>query len=179
MPRDGSGTYAAPSSSWNPGIDGQTAATSDWNALLADLATALSGSIAADGETPTTALIPFEYGIGVAPGSIEEPAIQITGDPTTGIYAPVAGQLAWVCEGANVLELSASGLTAGQAATFSNTLTASANASIAGEAGTLGFYGAAGTTKPTVTGAKGGDAALGSLISALSALGLITDATSA
>ena len=107
------------------------------------------------------------------------PAIQITGDPTTGIYAPAAGQLALVCEGSNVLELTASGLSAGQAATFSNTLTASGNAQVAGAAGTLGFYGAAGTTKPTVSGAKGGNTALGALIGALAGLGLITDATSA
>jgi hypothetical protein len=179
MPRNGSGTYAAPGSSWNPGIDGQPAQTSDWNALLADMAQALSLSIASDGETPTTALVPFAYGIGVAPGSIGSPAIQITGDPTTGIYAPAAGRLALVCEGSNVLTLQAAGLTAGQAATFSSTLTASANASLAGAGGTLGFYGSVGTPRLTVSGAKGGNAALGSLISALSALGLITDATSA
>jgi hypothetical protein len=179
MPRNGSGTYAAPGSSWNPGIDGQSATTADWNALLADLAQALTLSTASDGETPTTALIPFAYGIGVEPGSITSPAIQITGDPTTGIYAPAAGRLALACAGSNVLELSASGLTAAQAATFSNTLTASANAQIAGAGATLGFYGAAGTARPTVSGAKGGNAALGALIGALAQLGLIRDATSA
>ena len=42
----------------------------------------------------------------------------------------------------------------------------------------LGFFGSNGTTKPTVSGAKGGNAALTSLISTLSALGLITDSTS-
>lgn len=44
---------------------------------------------------------------------------------------------------------------------------------------TLGFYGATATTKPTVTGSKGGNAALGSLITALATLGLITDTTTA
>jgi hypothetical protein len=179
MPRNGSGTYAAPGSSWNPGVDGQSAATADWNALLADLAQALSLSIAADGETPTTALIPFAYGIGVEPGSIAAPALQITGDPSTGIYAPGAGQLAVVCEGSNVLTLSAATVAFGPAATFSNSLTASADASLAGASGLLGFYGSAGSAKPTISGAKAGNAALGSLISALAALGLITDGTSA
>lgn len=42
-----------------------------------------------------------------------------------------------------------------------------------------GFYGAAPVAKPTVTGAKGGNAALASLITALANLGLITDGTSA
>lgn len=44
---------------------------------------------------------------------------------------------------------------------------------------TAGFFGAAPVTKPTVSGAKGGNAALGSLLSALASLGLITDGTSA
>ncbi len=41
-----------------------------------------------------------------------------------------------------------------------------------------GFYGAVPVVKPTVTGAKGGNAALTSLIAALVAQGLITDTTS-
>jgi len=42
----------------------------------------------------------------------------------------------------------------------------------------VGFFGSNGATKPTVSGSKGGNAALGSLISALSSLGLITDSSS-
>lgn len=41
----------------------------------------------------------------------------------------------------------------------------------------LGFYGGGGIEKPTVTGAKGGNAALTSLIEKLAALGLITNST--
>ncbi|MDX3637679.1 hypothetical protein PV728_47415 [Streptomyces europaeiscabiei] len=44
---------------------------------------------------------------------------------------------------------------------------------------TLGFYGATATTKPSVTGSRGGNAALASLLTALATLGLITDGTSA
>lgn len=43
----------------------------------------------------------------------------------------------------------------------------------------LGFYGAVPVVKPTVTGAKGSNAALASLIAALVAQGLIIDTTSA
>lgn len=43
----------------------------------------------------------------------------------------------------------------------------------------LGFYGAAATGKPTVTGSRGGNAALASLLTGLSNLGLITDSTTA
>ena len=47
-----------------------------------------------------------------------------------------------------------------------------------GEGGMLGFFGAAAIAKPTVTGSKGGNAALASLITALSNLGLVTDSSS-
>jgi hypothetical protein len=43
----------------------------------------------------------------------------------------------------------------------------------------VGFYGTAPGAKPTVTGSRGGNAALESLLSALAALGLITDSTTA
>jgi len=44
--------------------------------------------------------------------------------------------------------------------------------------GALGFFGSAGVPKPTVTGSRGGNAALSSLITALSSLGLVTDSSS-
>lgn len=43
----------------------------------------------------------------------------------------------------------------------------------------IGFYGSAPGAKPTVTGSRDGNAALASLLSALSGLGLITDSTTA
>lgn len=45
-------------------------------------------------------------------------------------------------------------------------------------AGALGFFGSAGTTKPTVTGSRGGNAALASLLTALAGLGILTDSSS-
>jgi hypothetical protein len=44
--------------------------------------------------------------------------------------------------------------------------------------GGLGFYGTAATTKKTVTGSRGGNAALASLLTQLAAYGLITDSSS-
>lgn len=46
-----------------------------------------------------------------------------------------------------------------------------------GTAAMLGFYGSAATAKQTVTGSKGANAALASLLTALATLGLITDST--
>lgn len=52
------------------------------------------------------------------------------------------------------------------------------NVAVAGGiGGSLSFYGASLQTKPTVTGAKGGNAALAGLLTTLATLGLLTDAT--
>ncbi|MEV6181347.1 hypothetical protein [Streptomyces sp. NPDC052015] len=48
-----------------------------------------------------------------------------------------------------------------------------------GASNTLGFHGATPVAKQTVSGSRGGNAALASLITALATLGLITDGTSA
>ena len=56
-------------------------------------------------------------------------------------------------------------------------LYAGANLMLTASATALGFFGGAGTAKPTVTGSKGGNAALSSLMTALSGLGLVTDTT--
>lgn len=37
MPRDPSGTYTAPSNSWNPAVDATTIDPADWNAILLDM----------------------------------------------------------------------------------------------------------------------------------------------
>lgn len=43
----------------------------------------------------------------------------------------------------------------------------------------VGFYGAPPATKPTITGSRGGNVALGDLLTALAGLGLINDNTTA
>jgi hypothetical protein len=57
-----------------------------------------------------------------------------------------------------------------------------ADASITGSVrlnGTVGFNGTAPVAKPMVSGAKGGNAALASLLTAMASYGLISDSTSA
>lgn len=48
-----------------------------------------------------------------------------------------------------------------------------------GSAARVGFYGATAVVKPTVTGSRGGNAALASLLTALANLGILTDSSSA
>lgn len=52
--RNGSGTYSAPINSWNPQTAGVSATAADFGALLTDLATALTQSVSADGQTAVT-----------------------------------------------------------------------------------------------------------------------------
>lgn len=90
--------------------------------------------------------------------------------------------------GASPLNLDSGALTAG--ATNVSTLSASssvqangvlfANAGFDHVAGTLRFWNGAGqTSKPAITGSRGGNAALASLLTALATYGLITDSSSA
>lgn len=52
MPRNGSGVYSLPSSSWNPAVDGTIIDSTDWNTnVAADLEGALTQSISKDGQT--------------------------------------------------------------------------------------------------------------------------------
>ena len=59
MPRDGSGTYSAPSNSWNPPVDGTAINATDWSSILSDLSSALTASIAKDGQTTLTGNLPM------------------------------------------------------------------------------------------------------------------------
>lgn len=110
MPRNGTGTYVPPASSWNPGINGVTATTADWNALLVDMTAALSQSISSDGQTPMTGNLPMGNNkiTGLAAGTANTDAINFTqqvgrliGVQTFlagGVYTPTAGTTSIIVE---------------------------------------------------------------------------------
>lgn len=54
MSRDGNGVYSLVVNSWNPAVDGNAATTVDWQALIDDVAAALTQSVSSDGQTPMT-----------------------------------------------------------------------------------------------------------------------------
>jgi hypothetical protein len=62
---------------------------------------------------------------------------------------------------------------------FVDALYGTANHTLDGTANQIGFYGTAPAAKQTVTGSRGGNAALASLITALATYGLVTDGSSA
>jgi len=53
-----SGTYTAPINSWNPAVVGVPATASDWQAILNDIAAALTQSVSKDGQTTLTGNLP-------------------------------------------------------------------------------------------------------------------------
>lgn len=60
MSRNGSGVYTPPLNSWNPPVNGDQALPADWKAILDDVTNALTGSLAADGQTPITGILNFQ-----------------------------------------------------------------------------------------------------------------------
>lgn len=58
MPRNGAGTYSLYTPG-NPVVTGTTISSTAFNSTMSDVASALTASIAADGQTPITANIPF------------------------------------------------------------------------------------------------------------------------
>lgn len=126
MPRNGSGTYVAPSSSFNPAVANDSPLPGDWNTLLADISTTLTQSVAYDGQTTTTARVPFAIGVSAGAGTVSAPGYAIVGDTDTGFYAPAANQIAAAAGGVAVWTATSTAITFPLAATFAGVLTASA-----------------------------------------------------
>lgn len=93
-----------------------------------DISSALSNTICRDGQSTTTARIPFASGVSAAAGTPSSVAYAQTNDVNTGLYFPSSDQ--W-------------GLAAGGTATLTSTSSAIAvNATLAGNGGTLAISGA-------------------------------------
>ena len=116
MSRNGSGTFSLYTPG-NPVVNGTTIDVNWANNTLSDIATALTQSIASDGQTPITANIPMNSHkiTGLAAGSSSGDALSY-------------GQA-----GVNVADLTTSGaVTVGGAASVGGNLTVTGNASVTG-----------------------------------------------
>ena len=58
MSRNGSGTYSLPVNSWNPATNGTPATAADYQALINDVAAAITQSLSKDGQTAMTGNLP-------------------------------------------------------------------------------------------------------------------------
>lgn len=105
MPRNGSGTYNLPAG--NP-VTGGTTISSSWaNTTLSDLASALTGSLATDGQTAMTAQLR------TISGNSSITAIGPSGDPDTGLVFGLNGQTTVFGDGTQRANFASSGLTVG------------------------------------------------------------------
>lgn len=141
MARNGSGSYSPPSNTWNPAVPETAILSDDWNATLADLATALTQSLASDGQTPAAAVIPFAQGIRVSDGLITAPSISVIGDVDTGFYFPAANSVSLVCGGVSVLAATSAGVTFPLGVTFAGNQTVTGDLTVNGNT-TIGNAGA-------------------------------------
>lgn len=122
-----------------------------------DISTALSLTICRDGQSTTTARIPFASGLSAAAGSTSSVSYAQTNDNNTGLYFPATDQWGLVAGGTATLTSTATALTAtgtlglsGDFAINTNKFTVTASSGNTLVAGTLAVTGAS-----TLTGAVG------------------------
>lgn len=130
MPRNGSGSYVPPTNSWNPAVDGTPIQSSAWAAQLTDLSAALTQSIAKDGQTTTSAIIPFGQGVSLNAGTVAAPAYTFTADTDTGFYRVGANVLGLSAGGVLVLSAASTGVTMPLNLTVTGNLVVSGSATL-------------------------------------------------
>lgn len=90
MPRNGSGAYTLPQAPFSPNT---TISSASVNSDLSDIATAITGSIASDGQTPITAPLRELDGLSTAP------SWSFSNDHSAGTYLPGTGEVGLVAGG--------------------------------------------------------------------------------
>jgi hypothetical protein len=102
MPRNGSGTYTLPEAAFVPGT---TIVAAQVNNDFSDIATAITGSVASDGQTTITG--PLK----ASSGHVGAPGYTFAGDLDTGIYRPTANQVGITVGGSGVILVESSIIT--------------------------------------------------------------------
>jgi hypothetical protein len=127
MSYNGSGTFVI-NSTGQPVVTGTVISSSTFNSLTADLGTGLTTAITKDGQTTTTAKIPFAQGISAAvasnfaAGTVAAPSIYLSTDTTTGLYRIGANNDGFAISGVKLLDLGSALLGITGALTVSTTL---------------------------------------------------------
>ena len=127
MSYNGSGTFVI-NSTGQPVVTGTVISSSTFNSLTADLGTGLSTAITKDGQTTTTAKIPFAQGLSAAvasnfaAGTVGAPSIYLSTDTTTGLYRIGANNVGFAVSGTKLLDLSSALMGITGALTVSTTL---------------------------------------------------------
>lgn len=100
MPRNGSGTYSLPQP---PFVSGTVISSAAMNSNLSDIASALTTSIASDGQTPVTGQLKL------ADGSVLSPSWAFTTETNTGLFHLGTGEIGVVVQGAQVAFINSGG----------------------------------------------------------------------
>ena len=127
MSFNGSGTFVI-NSTGQPVVTGTVISSSTFNSLTADLGTGLTTAITKDGQTTTTAKIPFAQGLSAAvasnfaAGTVGAPSIYLSTDTTTGLYRIGANNDGFAISGVKLLDLGSALVGITGALTVSTTL---------------------------------------------------------
>jgi hypothetical protein len=113
MARNGSGTYTVPTTF----VANTPALAADVNTNFTDVATALTGSLALDGQAVMTGQFK------AADGSISAPGMAFSSDLDTGFYRSASGVIRGTCDGTNSFTLTSAGLTITGALTVTGGIT--------------------------------------------------------
>jgi hypothetical protein len=142
MARNGSGTYSVV----NTFVSGNTITAAGHNDNWSDIATEMTNSVAADGQTSMTGALK-----GYA-GTVSAPGYTFASDTNCGFYRIGADNIGAACAGAKVLDISATGLGVTGTLTSSGAITATSTTITAGTtltAGTIAFSGNGTKTAPS------------------------------
>jgi hypothetical protein len=120
LPYNGSGSFTLPSNSWNPAVANTAITADDWNAVANDLALGLTTAMTRDGQSATTARIPFALGLSATGAAASAVAYAATSDLDTGVYFPAANQVALSAGGVGVITATSSLVTIAVPMTFTS-----------------------------------------------------------
>ena len=145
MSYNGSGTFVI-NTSGQPVVTGTVISSTAFNALTADLGTGLTTAITKDGQTTTTAKIPFAAGLSAAvasnfaAGTVAAPSIYLSTDTGTGLYRIGANNDGFAINGTKLLDFGSALLGITGAATISTTLGVTGATTLAALSATTGTF---------------------------------------
>lgn len=110
MAYNGAGTFSRLYSWATDKLNSVPITASRFDAEMDGMATGLSTAICRDGQSTTTAKIPFAVGISLGDGSVGTPAVNFTADTNSGLYRIANDNIGVAVNGAKVLDISTTGL---------------------------------------------------------------------
>lgn len=118
MAFNGSGTFSRLYSWVTDAANGILIRSDRMDADSNDIASGLTNVICKDGQSTTTAIIPFSQGIKTSDGTVSAPSVTYTSETSSGLYRSSTGVLGIAAAGVNSAFFTSTGYTAGTHYTF-------------------------------------------------------------